>query len=87
MVKKTKFMKVVDWVLNILLVVSFIIMMYFILWKIFGNSPTDFQVVSWVIGLLSMVVFKLFSFTYNINRDMNGVKKDIGEIKNLVKKK
>lgn len=68
-----------------------------VLWKIFGDSPTDFQIISWVIGLLSMVVFKLFSLMYSMNREVGElgigvkggfrrIKEDMQEIKILIKK-
>lgn len=98
MAKKSKFMKVIDWILNILLVVFFIGTVYMILWRIFGNSPTDFQVISWVVGLFSVAVFKLFTFTYNLNREVGElkigiksgfgrIKEDIQEIKKIVEKR
>ena len=91
-------MKVINWVLNILLVVFFIGTIYVILWKIFGDSPTDFQVISWVVGLFGVAVFKLFSLIYSMNREVgeikigvrNGfkrIKEDMQEIKILIKKK
>ena len=84
-------MKVIDWVLNILIVVFLIGTIYMILWRILGDSPTDFQVISWAVGLFGAVVFKLFTFTYNMNREVgelrigvkNGfrrIKEDIGKI-------
>ena len=85
MAKKSKLMKIIDWVLNILLIIFFIGSIFMILWRIFGNSPTDFQVISWVVGLFSVAVFKLFTFTYNMNREVGelkvGVKNGFGGIK------
>ncbi len=74
MAKKSKLMKVIDWVLNILILVFLIGTIYMILWKIFGDSPTDFQVISWVVGLFGAAVFKLFTFTYSINREVGELK-------------
>ena len=96
--KKSKFMKVINLVLNILLVVFFIGTVYMILWRIFGDSPTDFQIISWVVGLFSVAVFKLFTLSYNMNREVGEIKigvrsgfrrikEDMQEIKILVKKK
>jgi len=78
MAKKSKLMKVIDWILNILIIVFLIGTVYMILWKILGDSPTDFQIISWAVGLFSAAVFKLFSFTYNMNRE-------VGELKTGVK--
>ena len=96
--KKSKFMKVINLVLNILLVIFFIGTVYMILWRIFGDSPTDFQVISWVVGLFSIAVFKLFTLSYNMNREVGEIKigvrsgfrrikEDMQEIKILVKKR
>ncbi len=74
MVKKSKLMKVIDWILNILIVVFFIGTVYMILWRVFGDSPTEFQVVSWIIGLLSMAVFRLFTLIYGVNREVGEIK-------------
>jgi len=85
-------MKVINWVLNILLVVFLAGTVYVFLLRIFGNSPTDFEVISWVVGLFSIAVFKLFTFTYKLNREVgeikvgvrNGfgrIKEDVGEIR------
>jgi len=95
--EKTKFMKTISLILNILIIIFLIGTIYVFLWRIFGNSPTDFQVISWVVGLFSVVIFKLFTFTYNMNREIselktgvkNGfkrIKEDIQEIKTLIKK-
>lgn len=92
MVKKSKLMKIVDWVINILLVMSFIIMMYFILWRIFGDSPTDFSVTSSVLGFIGMAFLKIFTFIFVINREVGElkigvregfrrIKEDIGSLK------
>lgn len=85
MVKKSKLMKIIDWVLNILIVVFLIGTVYMILWRIFGNSPTDFQVISWTVGLFSVAVFKLFTFTYNMNREVGelkiGVRSGFGSVR------
>lgn len=85
MVKKSKLIKVIDWILNILLIIFLIGSISMILWKIFGNSPTDFQVISWVVGLFSMVIFKLFIFTYNMNREVGelktGVRSGFGSVR------
>lgn len=78
-------MKVIDWVLNILILVFLIGTIYMILWKILGDSPTDFQVISWAVGLFGAAVFKLFSFTYNMNREVGelkiGVRSGFGSVR------
>lgn len=85
MAKKSKLMKVIDWALNILIVVFLIGTIYMILWRILGDSPTDFQVISWAVGLFGAAVFKLFSFTYNMNREVGelktGVRNGFGSVK------
>lgn len=78
-------MKVINWVLNILLVVFLAGTVYVFLLRIFGNSPTDFEVISWAVGLFSIAVFKLFTFTYKLNREVGeikiGVRNGFGRIK------
>lgn len=92
MAKKSKLIKVIDWVLNILILVFLIGTIYMILWRILGDSPTDFQVISWAVGLFGAAVFKLFTFTYNMNREVGElkigvkdgfrrIKEDIGSLK------
>jgi hypothetical protein len=96
MKNKSKLMKIINWILNILIIVFLIITIYMFLWKIFGDSPTDFQVVSWVIGLFSAAVLKLFAMIYYMNREVgelkigikngfNNVKEDIENINGSIK--
>ena len=74
MAKKSKLMKVIDLALNILIVIFLIGTIYMILWRILGDSPTDFQIISWAVGLFGAAVFKLFTFTYNMNREVGELK-------------
>lgn len=97
-----KLMKIWNWILNILIVVFLIIVIYMFLARIFGNSPTDFQLISGSFGLVGMIVVKLFTLIYGINREVGEIKtelrvgvrsgfkkikNDIQEIKELVKRR
>ena len=78
---------------DILFWIFFVIGIAMILWKIFGNSPTDLQV---VIPFIIMGFLKIWGMNermiklemktkngfYNMKRDMNLIKQDL----NLIKK-
>ena len=42
--------------------------------RVFGSSPTDFQVVSSILGLYGMAVLKLFTLIYGLNREVGELK-------------
>lgn len=52
-----------------------------ILWRIFGDSPNDFQIILWVVGAIftltfkiSVIMIKLFSLMYKLNREVGEIK-------------
>lgn len=85
MTEKSKFMRAINWILNILIVIFLIIVIYMIFARVFGSSPTDFQVISSVLGLYGMAILKLFTLVYSINREIGelkiGVRESFGKIK------
>ncbi|MBS3080956.1 hypothetical protein J4221_05770 [Candidatus Pacearchaeota archaeon] len=93
---KNKLRKIINWILNILIIIFGIGAVYMIIDRIFGNSPTDFQIILWISGFLGSSIIKLFNVVYMINREIGevktelkfgvrngfkGVKKDINEVK------
>lgn len=60
-------------------------MIYFILWRIFGNSPTDFSVISSVLGFIGMAFLKIFTLIYGMNREVGelktGVRNGFGSVR------
>jgi len=67
-------MKLVNWILNIIIVIFLILVVYMFLARIFGNSPTDFQIISGVVGLFGAFIIKLFNNFSNLNREVGEIK-------------
>ncbi len=97
--KKSKLMRIINWILNILIIILLIIGVYMFYDRFFGNSPTDFQFILWLFGIFGTAIIKLYGLVYGINREIgevkielkfgvrNGfknVKEDINELKNGV---
>lgn len=74
MMAKSKFMRAVNWILNILIVIFLIIVIYMFLARIFGSSPTDLELISAIFGLFGTAVLKLFNLDYALNREVGELK-------------
>jgi len=85
--------KIWNWILNTILVLLLILGIYLFLDRIFGNSPTDFQLILWLSGFFIMALVKGASLIYNFNRELgefkiksfhsfDKIKTDVTEIKN-----
>ena len=74
MTAKQKKRRILNWILNILLIILLVVGVYLFLDKIFGSSPTDFHLILWLFGFFGTMVLKIFSMIYGLN-------KEIGEIK------
>lgn len=103
--KIEKRFKIWNWILNVILIILGIIVVYLFAYRIFGNSPTDFQIIAGITGFFGAAILKNFSLTYKLNReigelrlksfhafngiktDMESLKRDIFDIKELVKPK
>jgi len=92
MIKQDKKRKIFDWILNILLIILIIVGIYLFLSRIFGYSPSDFQLILWLFGFFGTAMVKMFSLVYNINREVGelkiGVKNSFDKIKkdiNIIK--
>lgn len=94
---KNKTWKIFNWILNVLLVVLIIVGIYLFAARIFGDSPTDFQLISWTAGLLIAGMVKMANLIYNLNREIGEfkvksissfkvVKSDIGLIKTNIQR-
>lgn len=97
--------KIWQWILNAILIGLLILGIYLFLDRIFGNSPTDFQLILWLLGFFGAGMVKGVSLIYNLNKEMgeikiksfhafkkirsdvNNIKGDISEIKELFVKK
>jgi O-antigen/teichoic acid export membrane protein len=95
--KKDKKRRIINWTLNILLVILLIVGIYLLATRILGHSPTDFQLILWMVGFFGTAMLKIFSLIYSINRAMGEfkiniknscekIKKDIKDIKTIVSK-
>lgn len=73
----SKFKKIFNWVLNILIIILLIVVIYMFIDRIFGNSPTDFQIISGTFSLLGVFIIKLFTLIYSINREIGEVERDM----------
>ena len=63
-----------NWILNIILVALLILGIYLFLDRIFGNSPTDFQLILWLAGFFGVAIVKGASLIYNLNRKIGETK-------------
>ena len=75
-------------ILNILFWVLLVVGIILILWKIFGNNPTDFSI---IITFTLMLMLKMWSlsdelkeFKYDVKSSFGKIKRDVSEIKNLL---
>ena len=59
-----------------------IITIVLILWRIFGNSPTDLSV---MISIMMMLLFKIWSVSDNLNGFKYEVKMSFHKVKNEIK--
>ena len=57
-------------ILNILFWIALIVVVVLILWRIFGNSPSDLSI---IIGIGFMIMFKMWT----ISDDFNGFKHEV----------
>jgi len=67
-------MKLINWILNSIIVIFLILVIYMFLARIFGNSPTDFQIISGVVGLFGAFIIKLYSNFSHLNREIGEIK-------------
>ena len=72
-------------ILNILFWIALIAVVILILWRIFGNSPSDLSI---IIGLGSMILFKIWAisddfkdFKYEVKSSFTKAKTDISNLK------
>lgn len=72
-----KLKRMINWILNLLLIVFFIIVIYLILERVFGNSPTDFQLILWISGFFGTAILKIFNLIYDINRETGELKTNV----------
>ena len=78
---KRKILRIVFWI-------ALIVGIVMVLWRIFGNSPTDLAVIS---PFIAMAIIKLLSvsddlknFRYQAKLSFNKVKENIGRIENKI---
>ena len=95
---KEKKRKIINWILNLLLIILLIIGAYLLITRILGHSPTDFQIILWMVGFFGTAILKTFSLIYGLNREIGELKTniknsfdkirvDIKDIKIMVSKK
>lgn len=65
-------------VLNILFWILFVIVIILILWRIFGNSPSDLTI---ALPALLMVLLKMWSISDNLNEFKHEVKISFNQVK------
>lgn len=91
----TKKIKLVDVIVNVLIIVLFIVAVYFILTRIFGHSATDLTIGITLFTFLGSLVFKMVHVMYGLNREFGEfriktinsferLREDIGKIKNKI---
>lgn len=78
--------KILNWILNILLIVLLIIGIYLFFTKIFGSSPTDFQLILWLFGFFGTAMLKVFNMIYGLNRETGELKISVREGFQKIKK-
>lgn len=83
-----KSMKMLNWILNIIAWIALIIGIVFLLWKIFGNSPTDLQV---IIPFIIFGIAKIWEinnnqkeFEFEVKLSFSKVKEDMKRIENKI---
>src|SRR3989338_1808805 len=69
-----KLRKILNWILNILIIILLIVVGYLFIDRIFCNSPTDFQLISGTFSLLGLLILKLFTLIYSANRELGEIK-------------
>ena len=68
--KKQKKSKIWNWILNIILIALLILGVYLFFDRIFGNSPTDFQLILWLAGFFGVAIIKTATLMYDLNREI-----------------
>ena len=75
-------------ILNALFWILLVIGIILVLWRIFGNSPSDLEI---ILTFILMLMFKLFAlggelkdFKHEVRFSFYKVKKDMGNIKNKI---
>jgi len=82
-------------ILNIIFWIALVIGIIMVLWRIFGNNPTDLAVITPFIIMLISKIWDINNdfkdFRYHVKSSFNKVKTDMGRIENkidkLIKKK
>lgn len=69
--------KVINWILNILIIILIIVGIYLFVTRILGHSPTDFQLILWLFGFLVAVILKISALIYGLNREIGEIKANI----------
>ncbi len=88
-------MKKFKWI-DILIIALFLLVVYFILTRIFGHSASDLTIMISLFAFLGSLIFKLTFFVFNFNREFGEFKiktinsfgrlrEDIGLIKKKLK--
>ena len=66
--------KIWRWILNAVLIGLLILGVYLFLDRIFGNSPTDLQLILWLLGFFGAAMIKGASLIYGFNREIGELK-------------
>ena len=74
MLKKTLTITIIITVLNIILIALLILGVYLFFDRIFGNSPTDFQLILWLAGFFGMALVKGATLMYDLNGEIGETK-------------
>ena len=69
--------KIINWILNILLIILLVVGVYLFATRILGHSPTDFQLILWISGFFGTGLLKIFSLIYGLNREFGELKSDV----------
>jgi TRAP-type mannitol/chloroaromatic compound transport system permease large subunit len=62
-----------NWI-DVLIIVLFIVVLYLLLSRIFGHSPTDLTVSVSLFTFLGAVVFRMQYILLNLSREVGGIK-------------
>lgn len=84
--------------IDAMIIILFLLAVYFILTRIFGHSATELTISVTLFGILAGLIYKNMDKTSNLNREVGEIKihmvnsfkkvrEDIGEIRNIIKKK
>jgi len=72
--KKELKRRIINWLLNIVIIVLLIVGAYLFLTRIFGSSPTDLQLILWLFGFSVTLILKIFNMIYSLNREIGEIK-------------